>query len=147
MKVQPKGLKPIDRPLEDQPELPAGLSDVSDKELMTLLSEFTSWAGYAGYLVAEAEIEERKAERKLQRIYDRLSLQLKEKTVAATKSAVQQQEEFIDAEDELDVAYAVTKLTKSHHTHLEACGKTVSRELSRRLARNTAETRNDKYNA
>lgn len=114
---------------------------------MTLLSEFTSWAGYAGYLVAEAEIEERKAERKLQRIYDRLSLQLKEKTVAATKSAVQQQEEFIDAEDELDVAYAVTKLTKSHHTHLEACGKTVSRELSRRLARNTAETRNDKYNA
>ena len=115
---------------------------------MELLSEFTNWAGYAGYLVALAEIEERKAERKLQRVFDRYSIiHKKEKTVAATKAMVQQEPDYLDAEDELDVAYATAKLTKSQYTHLEACGKAVSRELSRRLARNSVDSRNDKYNA
>lgn len=113
---------------------------------MELLSEFTSWSGYAGYLVALAEIEERKAERYLQRVADKYSIvHKKEKTVAATKAMVQQEQDYIDAEDELDVAYALTKVTKSQYTHLEACAKTVSRELSRRLARNDVDNRNDRY--
>lgn len=115
---------------------------------MTLLSQFTSWTGYAGYLVALAEIEERKAERILQRVFDRYSIvHKKEKTVAATKAMVQQEDDYLDAEDALDVAYAQAKLTRSHYTHLESCGKTVSRELSRRLARNDTDRRNDKYNS
>lgn len=123
------------------------MSDLPDDDLMQLLSEFTSWTGYAGYLVALAEIDERKAERTLQRVFDRYSIVHKsEKTVAATKAQVQQEPEYLDAEDALDIAYATAKLTRSQYTHLESCGKTVSRELSRRLARNDVERRNGKYN-
>lgn len=113
---------------------------------MELLSDFTSWTGYAGYLVALAEIEERKTERYLQRVFDRHSiLHKREKTVAATKAMVQQEPEYQEAEDALDMAYAEAKLIKSHYSHLESCGKTVSRELSRRLSRNQMDNRNDKY--
>lgn len=115
---------------------------------MELYVSFTNWTGYAGYMVAKAEIDERKAERFLQRVFDRYSIiHKKEKTVAATKAMVQQEPEYLDAEDAVDVAYAVAKLTKSQYTHLEACGKTVSRELSRRLARRDNETRGDAYAA
>jgi len=96
--------------------------------------------------VALAEIEERKSERILQRIFDKYSItHKKEKTVAATKAMVQQEPEYLDAEDHVDVAYATAKLTRSYYTHLESCGKTVSRELSRRLARRSNEDRSDKY--
>lgn len=115
---------------------------------MELYVSFTNWTGYAGYMVAKAEIDERKAERFLQRVFDRYSIiHKKEKTVAATKAMVQQEPEYLDAEDAVDVAYAVAKLTKSQYTHLEACGKTVSRELSRRLARRDNENRGDAYAA
>lgn len=115
---------------------------------MELYVSFTNWSGYAGYLVAMAEIAERKAERILQRVFDRYSIiHKKEKTVSATKAMVQQEQEYLDAEDSVDVAYATAKLTRSQYIHLESCGKTVSRELSRRLARNDSDRRSDKYNS
>lgn len=113
---------------------------------MDLLVDFTNWTGYAGYQVALNEIEERKAERALQRTFDRYSIVHKrEKTVAATKAMVQQEEEYLDAEDAVEYAYAVTKLSKSEHTHLESCGKVVSRELSRRISSREVGTRSEKY--
>jgi len=143
-----KGLKAPEQPSEDAPDLPQGLSDLPDHDLMELYVSFTNWTGYAGYLVALAEIEERKADRILQRVFDKYSIQhKKEKTVAATKAMVQQEPDYLDAEDAVDVAYAVTKITRSQYTHLESCGKTVSRELSRRLARRGNEDRSDKYNS
>lgn len=115
---------------------------------MELYVSFTNWAGYAGYQVALVEIEERKVDRVLQRVFDRYSIiYKKEKTVAATKAMVQQEPEYLDAEDAVDVAYATAKLTRSYYTHLESCGKTVSRELSRRLARRENENRSDKYSS
>lgn len=115
---------------------------------MDLLVDFTNWTGYAGYQVALNEIEERRAERALQRTFDRYSiLHKKEKTVAATKAMVQQEEEYLDAEDGVEYAYALTKLSKSEHNHLESCGKVVSRELSRRISRRDMENRSEKYTA
>jgi hypothetical protein len=113
---------------------------------MDLLVEFTNWTGYAGYQVALNEIAERKAERQLQRTFDRFSIiHKKEKTVSATKAMVQQEEEYLDAEDAVEYAYALTKLSKSEYNHLEAAGKVVSRELSRRISRREIDNRSDKY--
>jgi hypothetical protein len=113
---------------------------------MDLLVDFTNWTGYAGYQVALNEIAERRADRLLQRTFDRYSIMhKKEKTVAATKAMVQQEEEYLDAEDAVELAYAVTKLSKSEYTHLEAASKVVSRELSRRIARRDLDNRVDKY--
>lgn len=114
---------------------------------MDLLVDFTNWTGYAGYQVALNEIAERKAERNLQRVSDRYSIiHKKEKTVAATKAMVQQEPEYLEAEDAVELAYAVTKLSKSEYTHLEACAKVASRELSRRISRRSVEERSDKFN-
>jgi hypothetical protein len=135
-------------PSEDQPVLPAGLSDLPDEDLMQLFVDFTNWTGYAGYQVALNEIAERKAEKHLQRVSDRYSIiHKKEKTVAATKAMVQQEEEYIEAEDAVELAYAITKLSRSEYIHLESCGKVVSRELSRRISRRDMESRTDKYAA
>jgi hypothetical protein len=115
---------------------------------MDLLVDFTNWTGYAGYQVALSEINERRAERSLQRVSDRYSIiHKKEKTVAATKAMVQQEEEYLDAEDAVEYAYAVTKLSKSEHSHLEAAGKVVSRELSRRISSREVGNRSEKYSA
>ena len=135
-----------EKPSEDQPVLPAGLSDLPDDLLMDLLVDFTNWTGYAGYQVALNEIAERKAERNLQRIFDRYSIvHKKEKTVAATKSMVQQEPEYLDAEDAVELAYAVTKLSKSEYSHLEAASKVVSRELSRRISRRDLDNRTERF--
>lgn len=115
---------------------------------MDLLVDFTNWTGYAGHQVALNEIAERKAERTLQRVFDRYSIiHKKEKTVAATKAMVQQEDEYLDAEDAVELAYAVTKLSKSEYNHLEAASKVVSRELSRRISRRDLENRADKYSS
>lgn len=113
---------------------------------MELYTEFVNWTGYAGYTAAEAAITLRKAERALQRVSDRLTIKYKaEKTVAATKALVAQEDEYQEAEDAVDLAYAHHKLVESLYTHYEKCGNTVSRELSRRLSRNDSERRNGKY--
>lgn len=144
--TQDTGLKAPSRPLGDQPELPVGLSDLPDHDLMELLSEFTSWTGYAGYVVAESTIAVRKANRVLQRIADGLTIVHKAKTVAETKARVAQDPAYIEAEDALDEAENSEILVKSLYTHLESCGKAVSRELTRRTSRANVEDRNGKYN-
>jgi hypothetical protein len=145
-KVKLKGLRAPERPSDEAPDLPAGLSDLPDTDLMELYTEFINWTGYAGYLAAEADIAERKTQRVLQRVSDRYTIVHKsQKTVAAIKALVQQEEEYQEAEDLVDEAYAYGKLIGSLYIHYEKCGNTVSRELSRRLSRNDSERRNSKY--
>src|SRR5690349_8869599 len=98
-----RGLRAPERPSDEAPDLPSGLSDLPDTELMQLYTDFVNWTGYAGYIVAEAAIAERKAERALQRIADKYSIVYKtEKTVAATKARVAQEPEYQEAEDLVD---------------------------------------------
>jgi hypothetical protein len=113
---------------------------------MELLSEFTSWTGYAGYQVAEASIEVRMATRWLQAVSDKYTVQKKAKTVAETKALVALEPEVQEADYSLMVAESFAERVKAIYTHLEACSKTVSRELTRRTSRANVEERNGKYN-
>jgi hypothetical protein len=114
---------------------------------MTLLSSFTSWTGYAGHLVAKAAIAERMAEKQLKRVEDIYTIRYKsEKTVAATKAMVSQEEEYQEADAKVDRCYMDRKLLESTYSDLERKGNTVSRELSRRISRRSSENRSDKYN-
>lgn len=113
---------------------------------MELLSEFTSWTGYAGYQMAEASIEVRMASRSLQAVSDKHTVLKKAKTVAETKALVALEPEVQEADYNLMVAEAFSDRVKAIYTHLESCAKTVSRELTRRTSRATVEDRNNKYN-
>jgi hypothetical protein len=113
---------------------------------MELLSNFTSWTGYASYVVAEYDIQLRKANKVLRRISDEHTVRLKAKTVSETKALVARQADYQEAEDEVDAVEDTKLLAISIYTHLESCMKTVSRELTRRTSRNNVEERNSKYN-
>src|SRR6266446_9930990 len=99
-KLSSKGLRPILQPSGEAPELPQGLSDLPDDTLMELYRDLVVWTGYAGWLVAEAEIDNRQAERKLKRCEDKYTVQFKtEKTVSAIKARVASEPEFQELED------------------------------------------------
>lgn len=144
--LEQKGLEAPQRPSEEQPVLPAGLSDFPDRELMDLFRDLVVWSGYAGYTVAEYEIQIRKASRDLRRISDGLTLRLKVKTVSETKALVQQDPSYQEAEDFLENLEDVKLLATSIYTHLEKSAQTVSRELTRRASRGNLDSRNDRYN-
>ena len=114
---------------------------------MTLLSEFTSWTGYAGFCVAQAAIDVRMATRELNAVSNQLTVLHRAKTVAETKALVATQPEYLDAELKLEYAEVYKIQLDAVYTHLEACGKAVSRELTRRTSRNNVEARDSKYNA
>jgi hypothetical protein len=114
---------------------------------MQLLSEFTSWTGYAGYEVATASIDVRVATRKLQAVTDKFTVLKKAKTVSETKAMVALEPEVQEADYNLMVAESFAEHVKAIYTHLESCAKTVSRELTRRTSRASVEERNDKYGA
>src|SRR5690349_15878682 len=82
--LEQKGLKTPDRPESSGvPELPVGLSEVSDTVLMRLYNELVNWTGYAGGEVARAVVKEKQAERALKRVEDLYTIRYKsEKTVA-----------------------------------------------------------------
>lgn len=113
---------------------------------MQLLSEFTSWTGYAGYQMATAAINVRMATRDLNAASNMWTTKLKAKTVAETKALVAMQPDVQEADYKVMVAESYEEHVKAIYTHLEACGKTVSRELTRRTTRGNVEDRNSRYN-
>src|SRR5690349_15249065 len=140
------GFKPLRRPATESPELPSALSDLPDSELVGLMAQFNNWASYAGDLVAESTITRRKAERNRQRVHDSfMILHKSEKTVAAAKARVQQEPDYIDAEDAVSNLDDLLSLLSSQHSHFVDSGKVLSRELTRRLDRAKLETRYEKY--
>jgi len=143
-----RGLRTPERPEDSEvPELPVDLAEVSDTVLMRLYNQFTSWTGYSGGELARAVVAEKQAERKLKRVEDLYTIQYKsEKTVAATKAMVAAEPEFQAAEDEVDACFAYRKLVESIYTDCERKAAAASRELSRRISRGDAETRNGKMN-
>lgn len=113
---------------------------------MRLYRDLVVWCGYAGYIVAEYEVQTRSATRDLRRISDGLTLRLKAKTVAETKAMVQQQPEYLEAEEALEAIEDVKLLANSIYTDLEKSAATVSRELTRRTSRGSLDSRNDRLN-
>lgn len=110
------------------------------------MAQFNNWASYAGDLVAESTITRRKAERNRQRVHDSfMILHKSEKTVAAAKARVQQESDYIDAEDAVSNLDDLLSLLSSQHSHFVDSGKVLSRELTRRLDRAKLETRYEKY--
>lgn len=110
------------------------------------MAQFNNWAGYAGDLVAECNVNKRRAERDLKRISNSFMILHKgQKTVAAAKAMTEQEPEYLAAEDVVSDLEDLLSLLTSQHSHFIDSGKVLSRELTRRLDRAKLDTRYDKY--
>lgn len=135
--LEGQGFKFPDQPDEDdQPHLPADLSDMDDSLLMEEFSLFTAWADYAAAQVGLAVIAEREAERAVEgeeaRVWrDQLRFNPKA-PVAAVKAVMVSDPKVMEARKIHDKAYAYRRLVSDLTDRYERDAGVLSRELTRR---------------
>jgi hypothetical protein len=134
------------RPGNAFPELPEDLTEQSDARLMKLFAQVTRWSEYLSAQVAAAEIDERYSEALLEKTKALLSLEHRnEKTVHAAKAHAWSDETYLDAVEEHERAYAFRKLITAVYENAERTSALLSRELTRRVNRDTRERRVDRW--
>jgi hypothetical protein len=144
--VQELGLDLPPEPEGTIPVLPPDITELTDVNLMQLLSELTRWAEYAGVEAAACAIEERACEAALERTRARAAISARgEKSVTAQKAAAAADPDALAADDELLVAYARRKLIDAILAGAERSAAVVSRELTRRVGRHDREVRSNKW--
>jgi transcription termination factor NusB len=96
--------------------------------------------------VAAAEVDERHADAVVEKIRALKSLEYKgEKTVSAAKAHAFTDEDYLDATDEQQRAYAFRKLITAVFDNSERNAALLSRELTRRVNRDSRERRVDRW--
>jgi len=134
------------RPRHVVPELPDDLTEEPDAALMRLFTRTTRWSEYLSAQVAAAEIDERYADAAVEKIKALKSLENKgEKTVSAAKAHAYTDDDYLDALDEQQRAYAFRKLITAVYDNSERTAALLSRELTRRVNRDTRERRVDRW--
>lgn len=134
------------RPRHAAPELPDDLTEQADVALMRLFSRVTRWSEYLSAQVAAAEVDERYADAVVEKIRALKSLEYKgEKTVSAAKAHAYTDEDYLDATNEQQRAYAFRKLITAVYENSERNAALLSRELTRRVNRDSRERRVDRW--
>jgi acyl-CoA reductase-like NAD-dependent aldehyde dehydrogenase len=96
--------------------------------------------------VAAAEIDERYADAVVEKIKALKSLENKgEKTVSAAKAHAYADEDYLKALNEQQRAYAFRKLITAVYDNSERTAALLSRELTRRVNRDSRERRVDRW--
>lgn len=129
------------------PDLPRDLTLVSDQRLMVLFSEMVSWTNYAATNLAQAEVEETRAdamvryEEAVAFTHARPGAQ-----VTTTKAHAQMLKPVVDARQRLTNAYAARKLAAVMYNNCDRIVNLISRELTRRVGRENTERRSMRWN-
>jgi acyl-CoA reductase-like NAD-dependent aldehyde dehydrogenase len=114
---------------------------------MKLFTRTTRWSEYLSAQVAAAEVDERYADAVVEKIKALKSLENKsEKTVAAAKAHAYTDQQYLDALNEQQRAYAFRKLITAVYDNSERTAALLSRELTRRVNRDTRERRVERWN-
>lgn len=137
--------EPPERPGSKPPLLPEDLTDQSDRELMKLLTRLGKWVGYLGYQKSAAEVDERFAATKVERMAALAQIKNKGGSVSAMKASVWDSDEYSDAKRAEQEAYAYRKLVEALYNAVDKDSFTVSRELTRRTGRNDREKRQQRW--
>lgn len=131
----------------DIPDVPRDVTLLSDRELMKLFTEYVAWQNYAATQLAEAEIEEAKADAAVR--YEEAMLMTSAPLTA--KVTVTRANAIIGAnmqaiKDRAMNAYALRKMTAVVYANCERVVALISRELTRRVGREGPERRNSRWN-
>lgn len=134
------------RPRYDAPDPPEDLTELSDAALMRLFARVTRWSEYLSAQVAAAEIDERYADARVDKIKALKSLEYKgEKTVTAAKAYAYTDDDYLAASEEQQRAYAFRKLISAVYDNSERTSALLSRELTRRVNRDVYDRRTDRW--
>ena len=137
------------QPEYELPDLPRDLTALSDQRLMTLFAEMVSWQNYAATKLAEAEVEETKAEAN-QRFQENIVMMAAPTTakVTATRAFMSTVPEVDRARQRFLDAYALRKTTAVVYTNCERVANLISRELTRRVGGRSEriDGRNNRWN-
>jgi hypothetical protein len=113
---------------------------------MRLFTRTTRWSEYLSAQVAAAEIDERYADAAVDKIKALKSLENKgEKTLSAAKAHAYADEDYLDALNEQQRAYAFRKQITAVYDNSERTAALLSRELTRRVNRDTRERRVERW--
>lgn len=141
-----EGLSVGDKPRVVLPDLYADLTELTGNRLMSLMVDFVNWTTYAGGQLAIAAVNEKECEGHLAIAQARAAVAARtEKTVAAQKAMAADDPEVQEATAALTEAYARRKILESVHAGLEAKGRVISRELTRRTGTSSLENRTGKW--
>ena len=135
------------QPEYEIPDLPRDLTIVSDQKLMTLFSEYVTWQNYAATKLAEAEIEETKADAAVRYVEATAMAQAQPSAkVTQTKAKMTAVPEIAKARDRAIDAYATRKMVAVIYANCDRCVALISRELTRRVGREGPERRQNRWN-
>ncbi len=133
-KLDQQGLYLPSAPEFDAPDIPMDISELSDEELMELYTQLVTYLNFVTVQLATAEIDERMAEKKLERVRAERMGTVNEKTVSAAKAKVASDPIVVVELEKVDELYAYRKLVESVHQNLDRNVSLASRELTRRTS-------------
>lgn len=144
-----KGLTFPTKPSYDAPRLPTRLTERTDAEVMRALADFTRYQDFLATQLWEAEVNEHDLERHLEIAKARHLAKNWSGTstdrVAIAKAEATLDEDVVAYEDELAVLRAKRKLYSILVENMQRDAAVISREISRRIGREPAERRSDRF--
>lgn len=148
--MRSNGLELPGKPEDSVPRLPRDITDVTDSQLMELLSRYTQHSSYLGIVVAQAEIDETEAENNMETLGAQIMVAnwggTSADRVTLSKAHRETDESYLAARSAYAEARAYRKLVGRLYDNVDGEKATVSREITRRVGREPAERRNARWN-
>lgn len=127
----------LPKPAYDQAVLPPDITELSSEQLAEMFTILTGWADYMSSQLVQAQLAERDAQVKLDRLTNRLMVEkmgaaTKADKVTLIKAQINTDPEILDLEDKYEEKYAYRKILEMMLNNQERDITLVSREISRR---------------
>lgn len=138
------------RPPRGLPEIPFNLTDIDEKRLMELFTAYVVWNNFIDVRRVQAEIEEANAETVL-KVLEATSLAAgwdggKDSRITIARAERDIDPEVVAARTAHDEARARRKLLQVLSDNMQRGSNLLSRELTRRVGRESVVRRNDNSN-
>ncbi|MGW3153680.1 hypothetical protein [Streptomyces sp. NPDC001089] len=144
-RLETLGFEREEKPDGFMPQLPADITSLDDRQLMTLYGRYVAWTAYAAMRLTEARTNARAAKQNLDYAMARASVAAStEKTVAGRKAAAAADTQVQQDEKRHLDALALAEGLEMVHRNAEARASFCSRDLTRRQ-NSTADTRYSKW--
>lgn len=129
----------IPKPTYEITPLPPDITSLSSEQLAEMFTVLTGWADYTASQLAQAQIDERAAQRALDFKVSKLTVELLGKSsktdkVSLIKAQIAINDEVVALEDTFEEKYARRKILEMMLNNQERDITLVSREITRRTA-------------